>query len=113
MLLYPIGAGAMQRGRAGNLSKPPTVSALGGFGKKRSWPAVPAESEQVMSTPNELEKAFTALMAALSPADRSTVTTDIRQRAAQRRREAILQHIESPEALERRRQMSDFIERSR
>lgn len=56
---------------------------------------------------DDLQRAFADLLTSLTPADRATVTTDIRQRAAQRRRDAILAHIESPEVLERRRQMMD------
>lgn len=53
---------------------------------------------------DDLQRAFTDLLTSLTPADRATVTTDIRQRAAQRRRDAILAHIESPEVKERRQQ---------
>lgn len=56
---------------------------------------------------DDLQRAFTDLLTSLTPAARATVTTDIRQRAAQRRRDAILAYIESPEVLERRRQMID------
>lgn len=53
---------------------------------------------------NELQRAFNDLLTSVSPADRRVITLDIRQRATQRRRDAILAYVESPEVLERRQQ---------
>ena len=67
------------------------------------------------ATQEDLQRAFNDLLGALTPEERRQLQANKSFAATltDQRRAAILAHVDSPEAVERRRQMSDYIERSK
>ena len=69
------------------------------------------ERVQETTTPaadGDVESAFRELMAALTPADRTVVQTDIRQRAAERRRAVLLAQFDNEETRQKNRALFGF-----
>lgn len=66
------------------------------------------------ATDEDVRRAFTDFLNALSPEGRQRLNRDpaFNKQLADHRRAAILAHVESPEVMERRRQMSDIIANS-
>lgn len=70
--------------------------------QETTTPATPATAN------GDVERAFRELMAALTPADRAVVQTDIRQRAAERRRAALLAQFDNEETRQKNRALFGF-----